>query len=254
MFGIIHTVLAAFGAIGSKIEEICIDAKNKKERVSTTYGHPMWLDQKGRWRDIKTDKHLYIDPKNKLYGDNHLYIYEADSGKIIKDVTQDKIDKAEKESKKEALAKRETVYRLGTVHDAHRYDPCKGYRYKDTETGDIYVKRYFNSIGRLLLRVSDGMLIRLDDGFDNTETDRKKSAENEKRKSEWEKNKEKIEKMIHENGENDETDRLIKNHIFLYGSFDHYSSEGYETTEEFIKRMNEEQKKREQIDYYNRFC
>lgn len=136
MFGFIYTLITSIGAVLHVSNEYKENEENKKK-----YEHPdglTYVDIKGRSRLLSNDELVfYIHDKN---GD---YVLENVSGHVYKNFSKEKKEKEKTKRYIDAAEKHETTYCIDD--DKHEKDfYCKGKRFKDFKTGDIYVIRYIN--------------------------------------------------------------------------------------------------------------
>jgi len=160
MFGIIYLITSTLGKIGSKINETVDNIRKEKKTTKEYYGHKMWIDRKGRFRDSNTGEQLTI---GTIYGDplHHTYILDSHR-RPIKDITQEAINKAERENKEKCIKNNGTAYQIDGFNNYHTDENCQGLRYRDINNNKIYVIRKWNGIG-YYMDISNGMFVRMCD-------------------------------------------------------------------------------------------
>jgi hypothetical protein len=154
IFGIIYTLITSIGALFYLKDE---NNENKKNRK--LYKHPnetTYIDTKGRSRLLSNNELVfYTHDKN---GD---YILENVSGHVYRNFSEEERNRSMKREKTKALNNNETTYCIDS--NKHKNDwTCKGKRFKDFKTGDIYVIRYIN-YKYYYMNVKNGMIIRKTD-------------------------------------------------------------------------------------------
>lgn len=154
IFGLLYTVIVSIGAMFHSIDENIENEKNKK-RYKNSNGLT-YIDTKGRSRLLSNDEIVfYTNDKNADY------ILEDANGNVYKNFSEEKRMKDYFERKKMALENRETTY----CHDDNNHCKdweCKGKRFKDFETGEIYIIRCIN-YKYYYMNISNGMIVRKTD-------------------------------------------------------------------------------------------
>lgn len=160
MFAIFYGLLSLFGYTGSKIQNGITNIRKENETTGEYYGKKMWIDSKGRWRDSATGECLTI---GTIHGDpsGHLYILDSHR-KPVKDITQDAINEREKENREKCIEKNHMAYQIGIKDDYHVRDKCKGLRYKNVKTGEIYVVRKWK-YEEFYMNIQNGMFVSVSD-------------------------------------------------------------------------------------------
>lgn len=151
IFGLIYTLFVSVGVFFHKLNE---KNENKKNKINFRSADGLtYIDSKCRSRLLSNDKQvLYTYDKN---GD---YILKDMSGHVYKNFSQEKRERELNERIYEAKNKNETTYCIDD--NDHRNDwECKGKRFKDFKTGDIYIIRYIN-YKYYYMNISNGLLVR----------------------------------------------------------------------------------------------
>lgn len=154
MVGFIYFAVIGVGLLIHFINENKENEENKKR-----YRHPnglTYIDNKGRSRLLSNDKLVfYTHDKN---GD---YILEDVSGHVYRNFSEEKRVKWLNDEKKRAIENKESTYCLDDNN--HRKDwTCKGKRFVDLKTGNIYVIRYIK-YKYYYMDISTGLLVRKTD-------------------------------------------------------------------------------------------
>ena len=154
IFGIIYTIIVSIGAFFHSINKSIDNEKNK-----TIYKHPngmTYIDTKGRSRLLSNDELVFY-----TYDRNGNYVLEDVSGHIYRNFSEEKRSQELNERKEKAMSNKETTYCIDD--DNHRKDwVCKGKRFKDFKTGEIYVIRYIK-YKYYYINISNGMIVRKTD-------------------------------------------------------------------------------------------
>lgn len=164
LFGLFYTIFVG-GARG--VKNIKISIENEKRRSQAiSEGREKYLDDVGCERLVSDNTRvisttLWNDCSDGQEGDRVLK--RIDNNSVVKNYTKEERDKSEKNSFSKAKAEGKTVYRLGTWLDNHYKSKIHGYRYKDFDTGAIYIIRAFNGV-RFYMDIQTGQLIRETDG------------------------------------------------------------------------------------------
>ena len=164
LFGLFYTafVLGARGVHGIKT-----NIENEENRqIAISNGRETYLDYRLCERLVSDNTRvmkatLWKDCSEGKEGDRILKC--VDSNKIVRNYTKEERDKAESKSILKAKEEGKTVYRLGTWKDDHYKSKIRGYRYKDFNTGQIYVIRTFNAVN-FYMDIKTGKIIRITDG------------------------------------------------------------------------------------------
>lgn len=138
LFGLFY---AAIG-LGAKGIGAIKDAQEDNIHRSLYYDEETntYLDHNMTRRDINTNRVMHI--KKDFYTGN-IYVEDAENGKIIKNLSEERAMKkylTEKRKAENGVSER-THIRYGD--DQHRQDTYPGYRYKDFKTGKLYIARCF---------------------------------------------------------------------------------------------------------------
>lgn len=203
MFGLLYTLFVTLGYVKKEFTESIENSKYKKIYKNTdglTY-----TDTKGRSRLLSTNEIVFY-----THSPNGEYILENISGEIIKNFTLEERQQKQKNSKEAAIYNQSSTYCIDE-NDHHNDWVCKGKRFKDFKTGNIYVIR--NIQGKYYyMDINNGFLVR---------------------KTDWQLQKEQ-EGMIHINTRdidiesfNNKQKTIKKNSGFLYRNFDYCTSFDY---------------------------
>ena len=92
---------------------------------------PVYIDNKGNTYSMETGKKVLVK-----YSNGHNLITDL-NGRVIRDLTQEKLDKQEEEAKKEAVKNGKRFYRAHGI---------RGDYYKEVSTGKVY-KRTIGNLG-----------------------------------------------------------------------------------------------------------
>lgn len=166
MFGIIYTLLGLVAYGKGLIKNGIHDANSAQ--IATENGATVYIDARGKLREVGTDELVYYPDTDPLTGDSGYTIIEPKSKRLHQFVNlaepkrEAKWKKAHEEYIKNGVVyengKKITVVdfeskkcildREGTYWRPYEYKdikiptrPCKGHRFKDIETGRIVVKR-----------------------------------------------------------------------------------------------------------------
>ena len=153
MFGFIYSVFASVAAFIGYAKD-CQENNENKVKFRSQDGLT-YIDTRGNDRLISTNEMVFYTMRN---GD---YVLIDAHSRVIKNYTEEKRQKALSERIAIASKNGSTVYAIS--EDRHERDwYCKGTRYKDFKTGEIYVVRQIN--GRYYyLNLSNGMIVRRTD-------------------------------------------------------------------------------------------
>ena len=227
VFGLFYFGMIACAKVASDISEALHNENNRKEAFAQK--QEIYVDSKGCERLISNNQKVI---KTYIYYDNNplktkdYVLKKVGSNEIIRNYSQEEREQQENYYYKKAIELGRTAYRLGGLQDDFIHvgiDKPKGYRYKDINTGDIYLIRTY--LGKkYYMDIKTGLLVRLTDG--------------EKKKIEIRKARENQKDIKHTN---------------------HNKKFSYEKEpEEVIKKINEEQKeyfkKYGKIDYRNSYA
>lgn len=156
MFGLVFLSFEMMCHLLKHIRDSCRNFSNKnKYHYSETWHYPMYIDCNGHWRDTKTNELLCV---GGLLIDNevHICIYNPITQSIKKDCTA--LQKHEFIKKAQYQYANATVYPLSSFNE-HRTSKISGIRYKDKQTGDLYVIRRIGN-EYCYLRITDGIIVR----------------------------------------------------------------------------------------------
>lgn len=166
LFGFLYTAFTLGVKAAVSVKENSENNKYKQEAIQK--GEMIYINSKG---DACSTK----DGRKVMYANEYLHGYNNPPDKVLKYVGTDEIirnfskedrDETEIYFYNEAKKLNRTAYRIGGKNDNYcnvGVGKPKGYRYKDMETGDIYVIREFNGI-RFYMDINTGLLIRKTDG------------------------------------------------------------------------------------------
>lgn len=163
IFGLIYTLIVSIGALFHQINET-----NKNKENKTKYIHPnglTYIDHKGYSRLVSNDELVFYNNKN---GD---YVLENANGYVYKNFSEEKRIKKLEENTRTARENNETTYCIDDNEHKHDWF-CKGKRFKDFETGKIYIIRCIN-YKYYYMDIDTGMVIRKTD-WQIKEDERKK--------------------------------------------------------------------------------
>lgn len=154
MFGLIYSMIVSAGAISHKMNE---NIENKRNKIK--YKSPdglTYLDTNGRSRLISNDELVfYTHDKN---GD---YILEDVSGHVYKNFSKEQREKEFHERINLASKNNETTYCIDD-NDHSKDWVCKGKRFKDFNTGNVYVIRQIK-YKYYYMDISNGFIVRKTD-------------------------------------------------------------------------------------------
>lgn len=135
-----------------------IKDSKENENNKIIFKHPdeiTYVDTKGRSRLISNDEIVFYTFKNGEY------VLTNASGCIYKNFSKEKKEKELYKIKEKNLKNKESTYCID--NNNHKKDwICKGKRFKDFITGDIYVIRYIN-YKYYYLNTVDGTIVRKTD-------------------------------------------------------------------------------------------
>lgn len=154
MLGLVYTIIISIGLIVHFINEYKENKNTKhiyKHKNGLTY-----VDLKGNNRLLSNNKLVfYVHNKN---GD---YVLEDEEGNVYKNFSEEEKTKKLNNNKEKALKNNKSTYCLDD--DSHKNDfICKGKRFVDLETGDIYVIRYIN-YKYYYMNIVNGQIVRKTD-------------------------------------------------------------------------------------------
>ncbi len=154
IFGLIYTIIVSIGALFHIINENLENEENKeiyKHKDGMTY-----IDTRGRSRLLSNNELVFY-----TYDKNGDYVLEDISGNIYKNFSKEERENELNKRIKKALDNSETTYCVDDDH--HRKDwVCKGKRFKDFQSGDVYVIRYIKH-KYYYMDISNGMIVRKTD-------------------------------------------------------------------------------------------
>lgn len=154
IFGLLYTAIVSIGAYLHSVNESAENEKNKK-----LYKHSnglTYIDTKGRSRLLSNNEIVfYTNDKN---GD---YVLADSCGNIYRNFSEEKRTQECCELKKTASKNRETTYCCDNNNHSKDWE-CKGKRFKDFETGDVYIIRCINN-KYYYMNMSDGLIVRKTD-------------------------------------------------------------------------------------------
>lgn len=164
LFGLFYTMFVGGTKCALGVKTNAENEKKRKEAISK--GTETYVDNKGCLRLVSNNKKVmktYV--YNKFSGGEYKdYVLKyVDSNIIVRNYSREK--RRFSEEKKYAIAKEfgKTVYRLGDDRDSYIKTNLPGYRYKDLNTGDIYVIRQLNGV-LFYMDINTGLFIRETDG------------------------------------------------------------------------------------------
>ena len=154
MFGLIYTIIASIGIYFNSIKNNIENEKNKikyRHKDGLTY-----TDIKGHSRLLSNNKLVFY-----TYDKNGDYILKDIDGHIYRNFSKEQREKEFNERKEEAIKNGATTYCIDD--DPHRNDwTCKGKRFRDFKTGDIYIIRSLNC-KYYYMDISTGLIVRKTD-------------------------------------------------------------------------------------------
>lgn len=157
MFGLFMLILFIIVWITSQVSENN-DIRNKRKDAKQ-HGKDFYLDRNGSMVDPKSDIPFDYQMINGDRWKVHAYTRAP-----IENVSAKCRKETDEKERAEAIAKGKTIYPFEGCDKKHEKDEIKGVRYKDLNTGEIYVRRKFGS-NSILLNVRTGLLERPDDGY-----------------------------------------------------------------------------------------
>ena len=159
-------MIVSVGSIFYKINRNKENEQNKKQ-----FKHPdglTYVDTNGNSRFLSNNELAFYTYKK---GD---YVVEDYKGNIYKNFTEEKRQSHFEELKNTAIRNNETTYCIDD--DNHKNDwNCKGKRFKDFRTGDVYVIRCIKN-SYYYLNIENGMIVRKTDWQLNRDKDMKGSV------------------------------------------------------------------------------
>lgn len=164
LFGLFYTVFVV-GAKG--VKAIKSKNENEKRRIdSIVKGNETYIGDDGCQRLNSNNQKVmqtYVY-KTTPYGEYRDYVLkQVGSNNIIKNYSEEKRNKEELQNYYNATLEGKTVYRLGTLRDNYYKSAINGYRYKDINTGTVYVIRTLNGV-KFYMDIGTGEFIRETDG------------------------------------------------------------------------------------------
>lgn len=154
MFGLIYTIFVSIGAFFHSLKE-----NKENEKGKTLFKHPnnlTYIDTKGRSRLLSNDEIVFY-----THNKNGDYILENESGYVYKNFSEEMRVQNLNERRENSLKNQESTYCIDENNHCKDW-VCKGKRFKDFNTGDIYVIRYIK-YKYYYMNVSNGMLVRKTD-------------------------------------------------------------------------------------------
>lgn len=150
IFGLIYTIVVSIGAF---FHTANVNKENEENKIR--YRQPdglTYFDVNGRTRFLSNNELAFYRHRN---GD---YVLEDMAGRVYRNFSEEQRIKECNERKEKALSNSETTYCID--NNDHRHDwVCKGKRFKDFETGDIYVVRFLK-FKYYYINISNGMIVR----------------------------------------------------------------------------------------------
>lgn len=164
LFGLFYTMLVGGATITKNIKTNLENEERRKKAIIE--GREKYLDDVGCERLLSDNTRvistkLWYDCADGKEGD--YVLKRIKDNVVIRNYTKEKRDVAESTSFSKAKAEGKTVYKLGTWLDNHCKSKIRGYRYKDFNTGDIYVIRVFNGV-KSYMNIQSGQIERETDG------------------------------------------------------------------------------------------
>lgn len=167
MLGILYGIIGITGVIGSGIKDSIYDTKTRKRQLSD--GKLFFRRSNGTKQKYWTD-HRGLD---RLEGSNRIIVFREDwktgdqlvvdyrTGKVIENLSQNTRNKYQQECREIAIKNGRTVYPLEKEVPSWRddYKTLSGRKYKDINTGEIYVCRVIGS-DAWYIRATDGLFIK----------------------------------------------------------------------------------------------
>ncbi len=154
MLGFVYTLFVSIGAVIHKTKQ---NKENEENKVK--FQNPdglTYVDIEGKSRFLSNNEVGFY-----TYDRNGDYVLEDASGYIYKNFSKEKKEKEQTKRYTEAIKNNETTYCIDD--NDHKNDwYCKGKRFKDVQTGDIYVIRRLNYT-YWYLNITNGMIIRKTD-------------------------------------------------------------------------------------------
>lgn len=154
MFGLIYSLFVSVGCVIHKANQCKENEENKIK-----YRHPdglTYVDIKGQSRLLTNNELVFY-----MTEPNGDYVLKNMSGHIYKNFSAEKRSKELQERFNQALKNNESTYCIDK--NKHEKDwTRKGRRFKDFETGDIYIIRWIN-YKYYYMKLDNGMLVRKTD-------------------------------------------------------------------------------------------
>lgn len=186
--------MGAFGfidlglVIGSKIvSDINESFRNeKKHRKALEQKQETYVDSKGCERLVSNNQKViktYVYYDNDLVKTKDYVLKKLGSNEIIRNYSQEEREQQESYYYNKALELGRTAYRLGGIGDFFFHvgiNEPQGCRYKDINTGDIYVIRTFYG-KKFYMNIKSGMLVRLSDG-ERKKIEKRQTVDNQHKK------------------------------------------------------------------------
>lgn len=163
MLGLIHMAFSAFGYIGKTIRDDSIN--NERINKAKNNNQITYLDANGVERSVSNGHKTRIEYN---YITDERKIVDVKTGKVLKDITKELWSEKEEKRREEAIKRGKPTYIiLSQNFDGQRYAyevskrGCEGSRFKDVETGEVYVKRGLGEAGIWYMKVTNGHLVKL---------------------------------------------------------------------------------------------
>ena len=162
MFGILYSIYTLLGITGHNIKEKYYADKRKTDAINKC--NDTYTDSKGKTRYIKNDRWVCYANVN-----GHKVLKDCMNNNVYIDYTECNQINNQKINKVKAQESDKTVYLYMEERDVDKMDPWKGHRYKDLETGSIYVIRkclvnmMYNDWCEFYVDISNGMYVRKTD-------------------------------------------------------------------------------------------
>lgn len=154
MFGIIYTLFTSIGLLINSLKESKENEKCKslyKNKDGLTY-----IDIKGNSRLLSNNDLVFY-----TYDKNGDYVLEDISGYIYKNFSEEQREKKQKYFKEKSIKNGDSTYCIS--ENNHKKDwICKGKRFMDIKTNDIYVIRFLNG-KYYYMNINDGKVVKKTD-------------------------------------------------------------------------------------------
>ena len=169
MWGLFYSTFISIGVIINKFKK---EKENKDCKILyRNIDNLTYTDREGKTRLLSDDSLVFYVLKKK--GE---YILEDATGKTIYNFSNSKREKKIKKNKEEAVLNKKSTYCIDD--NSHKYDWIKkGKRFKDLETGNIYIIRYINH-KFYFMDINTGFLIRETDWQKQSDYKKKNNQNN----------------------------------------------------------------------------